>query len=201
MPRLHFTTLARMSAADWRARVASHDDAGARADDAVDRADDRAGGAMRRAWMTCARVVGASTTSTRLPRVDAAKLERFSDRALGRLRARCARALESVERGMGDGDAAVRGAEVREDVEDGRNSRGMIFDEKTVEALAKTVAVGDKSRREAVNAMRAIDAVIERRRRRRETRYTRRIEAIPRDATRLIDEYGMRRFIHRGIDV
>ena len=201
MPRLHFTTLARMSAADWRARVASHDDAGARADDAVDRADDRAGGAMRRAWMTCARVVGASTTSTRLPRVDAAKLERFSDRALGRLRARCARALESVERGMGDADAAVRGAEVREDVEDGRNSRGMIFDEKTVEALAKTVAVGDKSRREAVNAMRAIDAVIERRRRRRETRYTRRIEAIPRDATRLIDEYGMRRFIHRGIDV
>jgi hypothetical protein len=125
-----------------------------------------------------------------VPRVVDARLDGYADARLKRIRDRCVAALRHAkarERALG-----------AEDVEGGR---GANVDENRVESVAREIATGDEARARAADIVRQIDAIAARRKRRKETKYSRRIEAIPRDATRLIDEYSMTRFVHRGVDV
>ena len=132
----------------------------------------------------------ADARARRVPAWDRAKIERKSVKKLKELRARCVRCLEYQERAM-----PTERLEAMADVEFGGEL------DAGVEALARELALGDSEKRRAYETMKVIDEIFTRRRRHEETKYTRLIEAIPRDATRLIDEYNMRRFIHRGIDV
>ena len=125
-----------------------------------------------------------------VPRVVDARLDGYADARLKRIRDRCVAALRHAkarERALG-----------AEDVEGGR---GANVDDNRVESVAREIATGDEARARAADIVRQIDAIAARRKRRKETKYSRRIEAIPRDATRLIDEYSMTRFVHRGVDV
>ena len=125
-----------------------------------------------------------------VPRVVDARLDGYADARLKRIRDRCVAALRHAkarERALG-----------ADDVEGGR---GANVDENRVESVAREIATGDEARARAADIVRQIDAIAARRKRRKETKYSRRIEAIPRDATRLIDEYSMTRVVQRGVDV
>ena len=132
----------------------------------------------------------ADARARRVPALDRAKIERKSVKQLKELRARCVRCVEYQERAI-----PRERLEAMADVEFGGDL------DAGVEELARELAVSDSEKRKALETLRVIDEILNRRRRYEETKYSRLIEAIPRDATRLIDEYNMRRFIHRGIDV
>jgi hypothetical protein len=132
----------------------------------------------------------AAARARRVPALDRAKIERKSVKKLKELRGRCVRCVEHQERAI-----PRERLEAMADVEFGGEL------DAGVEVLARELAVGDSEKRKAYETLKVIDEILTRRRRHEETKYSRLIEAIPRDATRLIDEYNMRRFIHRGIDV
>lgn len=184
------TALPRMEAdgsASWRARVDRDEDDASDRDPASGREDDapksRLGIVNRiQKWR--------NARQARPPKVTREFLERADDVKLRKMRKRCATALRLIEL-----------AQPKVDVNDLETGRGLSVEDSRVEQLARALATGDKERKRALEGLRAIDAVLERRKQHKETKYTRRIEAIPRDATRLIDEYNMKRFIHRGIDV
>lgn len=175
------------ASASWRARVDRDDDV------ASDRepASGRENGVPQSRFAFINRIQRwRNSRRAGVPAVTRETLERADDAKLRKLRKRCAEALREAEI-----------AQPKLDVNDLENGRGLSVEDGRVEVLARTLASGDKARKKALDALRAIDAVLERRKQHKETKYTRRIEAIPRDATRLIDEYNMKRFIHRGIDV
>jgi len=183
-----------MATASWKDRVDRDGDEPPPTDDLAAAADEPSSSSSTVARFL-SRALGAyrsfrERAARTVPRVVDARLDGYADARLKTIRDRCVAALrhaKATERALGTND-----------VEGGR---GANVDESRVESLARAIATGDKERARAMDIVRQIDAIVARRKRRQETKYSRRIEAIPRDATRLIDEYSMRRFVHRGVDV
>ena len=120
----------------------------------------------------------------RVPYVDRHKLEVRSHRSLEKIRDRCMRALQFHE------GANRRARDASADAEETR-----------VEALAKALASGDAERRRIATTLKVVNEILQARDRWEMTKHMRTIDAIPRDATRLIDAYNFKRFVHRGMDV
>ena len=153
--------------------------------------DDTGGGRPLASWSRFAVVRQMRALSERrkrrVPNIDRHKLEIRSRNRLEKIRDRCMRALQFY--GGVDGhtwDVGRSGA----DVEATR-----------VEALAKELASGDAERRRVAATLKVIDEILLARQRWEMTKYARTIDAIPRDATRLIDAYNFKRFVHRGMNV
>jgi len=69
------------------------------------------------------------------------------------------------------------------------------------DALARALVASDFERQRITAMMTLVNEILSSRDRWETTKYERKIAAIPRDATRLIDSYNFQRFVHRGIDV